>query len=121
MVKNPFSSGTPFPNNQIPASLITPLSTAVLNYFDPLPNYGTPGAIANNYETNAPTNITNNQGDMRVDRNITSKQTAFARMTYKEKAESNGAQRIGESGWRSNDLTRLRRFRSLQLHRHAGS
>ena len=81
IVKNPFSSGTPFPNNQIPASLITPLSSAVLNYFDPLPNYGAAGAIANNYETAFPTPITSNQGDMRVDRNITPNQTAFARLT----------------------------------------
>ena len=85
VVKNPFSSGTPFPNNQVPASLISPLSAAVLNYFDPLPNYGAPGAIANNFETTAPTNITSNQGDMRVDHNITSRQTAFARLTYKER------------------------------------
>jgi hypothetical protein len=90
VVKNPFSSGAPFPNNQIPASLISPLSAAVLNYFYPLPNYGTPGAIANNYETAFPTPITSNQGDMRVDRNITSKQTAFARLTYKVK-ETEGA------------------------------
>ena len=90
IVKNPFSSGTPFPNNQIPASLITPLSSAVLNYFDPLPNYGAAGAIANNYETAFPTPITSNQGDMRVDRNITPNQTAFARLTYKVK-ETEGA------------------------------
>ncbi len=90
VVKNPFSSGTPFPGNQIPTSLITPLSTAVLKYFDPLPNYGAPGAISNNYEFTAPTNITSNQGDMRVDHNITSKQSAFARLTYKEKQSLSG-------------------------------
>jgi hypothetical protein len=89
-VKDPFASGTPFPNNQIPASLISPLSTKILNYFFPLPNYGAPGAIANNYETAFPTPITSNQGDMRVDRNITDKQTAFARLTYKVK-ETEGA------------------------------
>jgi hypothetical protein len=84
-VKDPLNGGTPFPGNIIPTSRISPLSAAVLNYFYPTPNYGTPGAIANNYTFNAPTPITSNQGDMRVDRNITSKQTAFARVTYKVK------------------------------------
>jgi hypothetical protein len=84
VVKDP-TSGTPFPNNLIPSNRIAPLSTAVLNYFDPLPNYGAAGAIANNYQKNFATNLTNNQGDMRVDRNLTSKQSVFARMSYKRK------------------------------------
>jgi hypothetical protein len=83
-VKDP-TTGTAFPNNLIPLNRITPLSTAVLNYFDPLPNYGAPGAIANNYETTFPTPVSSNQGDMRIDRNLTSKQTIFARMTYKRR------------------------------------
>ena len=85
LVKDPLNNGAPFPNNQIPVNRISPLSAAVLNYFYPMPNYGAPGAIANNYQTNFPTPITSNQGDMRVDHNITPNQTAFARLTYKEK------------------------------------
>ena len=84
-VKDPLNGGAPFPNNLIPTSRISPLSAAVLNYFYPMPNYGASSLIANNYQTQFPTPITSNQGDMRVDRNITSKQTAFARLTYKEK------------------------------------
>ena len=83
-VKDP-TTGAPFPNNQIPLNRISPLSSAVLNYFDPLPNYGAPGAIANNYEIAFPTPITSNQGDMRLDQNLTSKQTLFARITYKRR------------------------------------
>ena len=84
-VKDPLASGTPFPNNQIPLSRISPLSLAVLNYFDPLPNYGPANAIANNYETAFPTPIGSNQGDARIDQNINSKQTMFARVTYKRR------------------------------------
>jgi hypothetical protein len=84
-VKDPLNNGQAFPNNQIPLTRIAPLSLAVENYFWPLPNYGTAGAIANNYQKLFPTNIANNQGDMRLDKNITSKNTAFARLTYKRR------------------------------------
>lgn len=84
VVKDP-TAGTPFPNNQIPLNRISPLSTAALNYFDPLPNYGAPGSISNNYEVAFPTPITSNQGDLRLDQNLTSKQTLFARITYKRR------------------------------------
>lgn len=83
-VKDPLS-GSPFPNNLIPVNRISPLAAAALNYFFPLPNYGPANAIANNYETAFPTPVGSNQGDLRVDRNITSRQTAFARVTYKRR------------------------------------
>src|SRR5262245_18317405 len=64
--------GTPFPGNQIPMSRISPVSLGVLQYLFPPPNAGAPNAIANNYVTNLPTPISSNQGDLRVDHNITS-------------------------------------------------
>jgi Carboxypeptidase regulatory-like domain len=85
VVKDPLTGGAPFPNNQIPLNRISPLSLAVLKYFDPLPNYGPANAIANNYETAFPTPIGSNQGDFRLDQNINSKQTVFARLTYKRR------------------------------------
>jgi hypothetical protein len=85
VVKDPLNGGTPFPNNLIPSNRIAPLSTAVLNYFYPQPNFGAANAIANNYETSFPTPIESNQGDLRLDQNITSRQTAFARVTYKRR------------------------------------
>lgn len=77
--------GTPFPGNQIPAQKISPLSAGVMKYLFPLPNAGPPNAIANNYVGNFPTPITSNQGDVRVDQNITSAQSFFARLTYKSR------------------------------------
>ena len=82
-------SGNPFPNNQIPTSLISPLSLNALKYLFPLPNAGSPNAIANNFVDNYPAPISSNQGDVRLDRNITSKQTAFARLTYKRREVTN--------------------------------
>jgi hypothetical protein len=80
-------SGTPFAGNQIPASRIDPVSAGVLKYLFPLPNAGGPNVIANNYVQNFPVPIVSNQGDMRVDQNITSKQAVFARFTYKRHAD----------------------------------
>ena len=79
------ASGLPFANNQIPLSRISPLSLNVLKYLFPLPNTGPANSIANNYVQNFPTPITSNQGDLRLDQNISSKQTAFARFTYKRR------------------------------------
>jgi hypothetical protein len=84
-IKDPLNSGQTFPNNQIPLTRIAPLSLAAENYFFPLPNYGAAGAIANNYQQLFPANISSNAGDMRIDKNITSKNTAFARLTYKRR------------------------------------
>src|SRR5215471_15483702 len=75
--------GTPFAGNQIPATRIDPVAAGVLKYLFPLPNAGGPNDIANNYVQNFPVPIVSNQGDMRLDQNITSKQAVFARFTYK--------------------------------------
>ncbi len=82
-------NGTPFPGNQVPQSVITPFSQAVLKYLFPLPNTGAPNAISNNYVQNFPTPKSSNQGDVRVDQNITSKQSVFGRFTYKSREISN--------------------------------
>jgi hypothetical protein len=73
-------------NNYIDPSRFSPISKNVMKYFFPLPNTGAPNAIANNYSTNFKTPITSNQGDLRIDRNITSKQSTFVRMTWKQRS-----------------------------------
>jgi hypothetical protein len=78
-------TNTAYPNNQIPLSQISPISLNALKYLFPLPNAGAPNAIANNYTVNFPTPITSDQGDMRVDQTINSKQTAYSRFTYKHR------------------------------------
>ena len=83
-IKQP-GNGSPFPNNQIPVNLMSPIALNVLKYLFPLPNAGAPNAIANNYVENASTPISSDQGDMRIDHAISSKQSAFARFTYKHR------------------------------------
>jgi len=82
-------SNTPFPNNQIPLTSISPIALNALKYLFSLPNSGPltgPGSISNNLNVNFPAPINSDQGDMRVDQVINSKQTAYARFTYKKRA-----------------------------------
>jgi hypothetical protein len=64
---------------------VSPISANILKYLFPQPNYGAAGAYANNYQTNFPSPISANQGDVRLDKTISSKQTAFARFSYKNR------------------------------------
>jgi outer membrane receptor protein involved in Fe transport len=84
VIKDP-QTGLAFPGNQIPASRISPVSKAALQYLWPLPNTGASNAIANNFRMNLPTPISSNQEDFRVDQTISSKQTMFIRGTYKDR------------------------------------
>lgn len=85
-IKDPLSSGSTFAGNLIPLTRISDLSKRAMALYWPYsPNFGAPGAIANNYSQNFPATITSNQGDIRLDQNIGSRQTAFARLTYKRR------------------------------------
>ncbi len=86
VIKDPLSTGATFAGNQIPVTRIAGLSQRAMDYYwNVAPNFGGPNAIANNYRQNYPTNIVSNQGDVRLDQNIGSRQTAFARLTYKRR------------------------------------
>ncbi len=62
---------------------VSPVAAAVMARLYPLPNTGAADSYQNNYATNFPAPISSNQGDLRVDHTITSKQSAFARLSYK--------------------------------------
>ena len=76
---------TGYPGNMIPANMLSPYSQRVLNTFYPLPNYGAPGAVADNYLANFSIPINSAQGDVRIDQAIGSKNLVFARYTYKNR------------------------------------
>lgn len=88
---NPALGGSPnnqltgYPGDIIPQSQISPFATKLLNFLYPLPNYGTPGAVANNYLATYSTPINSAQGDIRLDQTLTSKQQIYARYTYKNR------------------------------------
>jgi hypothetical protein len=74
---------TPYPNNTIPASEISPQALAIMQYF-PMPNYqqiaGAP--FENNYAVNGDVNITGNQFNTRGDYYLNDKNTIFGRYSY---------------------------------------
>ena len=76
---------TGYANNIIPPSQISPFAQKLLNLYYPLPNYGPPGAIVNNYLGSYAIPINSAQGDLRVDQLITPKHLVYARYTYKNR------------------------------------
>ena len=82
---NPFT-GQPFPGNQIPAAMISPVSKQVQAYFFPDPNRGSAGAQSSNWQAQYPgtTGFTRyNHLDVRVDYNPTSHDLIFGRISWR--------------------------------------
>jgi len=73
---------TPLDPTNVPVS---PTAASLLSTLFPLPNRGSADSYQNNYAINFPAPISSNQGDLRLDQNFTSKQTAFVRLTYKNR------------------------------------
>ena len=80
---------TGYPGNIIPKSQLNPFGQKLLSFFYPLPNYGLPGAISNNYLASYALPINSAQGDIRVDENISSKHLVYVRYTYKNRRVTN--------------------------------
>jgi hypothetical protein len=72
----------------IPQSQINPYSVKLMNTFLPLPNYGPPGAVTDNYIAVYNTPINSAQGDIRLDQVINSKHSVFVRYSYKNRRYS---------------------------------
>lgn len=86
ILKNP-ATGQPFQNNQIPSTLISPVSQAMQKYFYPDPNSGAPGALSSNWQAQYPgtTGFTRyNHVDVRVDYNIGSRDIIFGRISWRK-------------------------------------
>ena len=92
------TTGKPFPNNAIPSSRINPIATKFLTLF-PLPNAGDTSAVhAANYIDNRDSSYNSEQYDIRVDQYITSKQSMFARWTWKNISQLNPYDLLVPSG-----------------------
>jgi hypothetical protein len=74
-----------YPGNIIPKSQLNPYSQKLLRLIYPLPNYGGPGAIVNNYLADYPDPIKSSQGDIRMDQSFGTKHSIFVRYTYKNR------------------------------------
>lgn len=76
------ADGTPLDPTTVPVSAI---SQNLLTYLMPLPNLGDSSSYANNYQINFPSPISSNQGDVRIDKTISARQSLFARFSYKNR------------------------------------
>ena len=74
---------SPFPGNILPANRLDPNAINLLNLY-PAPN--NPG-LFNNYATNPVLSNTVNQFDIRIDANITQKDSLFGRVSYSDNPE----------------------------------
>jgi len=64
---------------------VSPIAANLMQSLIPAPNYGPADSFSNNYQINMPAPISANQGDVRLDRTISAKQTVFARFSYKNR------------------------------------
>jgi hypothetical protein len=71
---------TPYAGNVIPQNQLNPTSMAITGLV-PLPNFGSAGALARNYFYQPPQYSNTDQGDIRVDQTISSKNNFYARFS----------------------------------------
>jgi hypothetical protein len=78
-------TGQPFPGNMIPQDRINPVARAIINDTAryPLPNRSV-GGVQNNYVGERLRTTKGNQGDVRVDANLSSQDKLFARYSHAE-------------------------------------
>lgn len=71
---------TPFEGNIIPPNRLNPTSVAIAGLI-PLPNFGAPGSVARNYFRQAQSSSTTDQGDVRLDHTLSTRNNLFARFS----------------------------------------
>ncbi len=81
-LRDPFS-GTPYPGNKLPVSVISKIATAIIPFY-PLPNVGAGvKTAASNFVDNRSSQVQSNQYDVRLDHQFNSKHSIFGRYTQK--------------------------------------
>jgi hypothetical protein len=75
--------GDPFVNNVIPQSRLNQTSTAIVGLV-PLPNFGAAGALARNYFYQPASFSNTDQGDVRIDQTVSSKNNLYGRFSVSE-------------------------------------
>jgi hypothetical protein len=78
--------GDPFPGNIIPQNRLN-LSSVAIAGLVPLPNFGTPGSLARNYFRQAARFSNTDQGDIRIDQTVSSRNNLYGRFSILENAQ----------------------------------
>jgi Carboxypeptidase regulatory-like domain/TonB dependent receptor-like, beta-barrel len=87
VIRDPLT-GVQFPGNRIPADRINEVSRKTLELFYPLPNTGSPNSPSNNLTGLFPAPTDNDQFDVRIDHNLSQRQSLFGRYTWKDRRVS---------------------------------
>ncbi len=75
-------NGTPFPNNRLPSSRISPTSLRLQEFY-PAPNFGSPDLLAANFRGAFPAYTKSDQFDVRLDHHLSSRHFFFSRFSFK--------------------------------------
>jgi hypothetical protein len=75
-------NGTPFPNNRLPASRISPISLRLQEFY-PAPNFGSPDLLAANFRGAFSARTKSDQFDVRLDHHLSSRHFFFSRFSFK--------------------------------------
>jgi Carboxypeptidase regulatory-like domain len=86
---NPQSIRQPFPNNQIPSSMLDPTAQAMINLQQPQPNFSSTSDV--NYLGPAGTAFLNNQYSVRIDQRFSDRDNLYARLTWQNNKRDNEA------------------------------
>src|ERR1035438_4508661 len=100
---NGLVTSTPFPNNQIPSTQLNAGAVATLGLI-PQPNFGAPGAQASNYLHLAGQPFNSDQYDIRVDHQISQKNSLFGRYSRGLQTSVNPGNFAGFIGGGSNNI-----------------
>ena len=81
-------TGAPFPGNVIPADRIDPTAQRMLNFYYPLPNRGTQSTGMGIYQQFVPETQNRHRADLRLDHEISEKDSLFVRGSYQHRDPS---------------------------------
>ena len=101
-VADPYT-GTPYPNGEVPQSVVTPFARKVL---DELPAPNRPG-LSNNFESLPAATFPDNKGNVKIDHYFSEKATTFFRYSQRKLNEFAPPSITGPSGGNSNGNVRV--------------
>ncbi|MBI3684493.1 MAG: carboxypeptidase regulatory-like domain-containing protein [Acidobacteria bacterium] len=102
-------NGQPFPDNRLPATRLNPVAQRFQERFYPLPNFGPPDSLANNFRLISPAPGKENIADARIDHRLHDKNNLYVRHGWRQFPSKNFDTLLPATG----PYNQLRTFRSI--------
>jgi hypothetical protein len=106
---------TPFPDARIPQARINPTSAAILGLI-PGPNFGAPDAISRNFFRQVPRGFDGNQYDVRIDHQISQKNSLMGRWSWSNQTTPQPGVFDGFIGGSNTQYRNIRQFVLTDTH-----